>query len=302
MKFAGQVLGTTSAPKSVTITNVGAATLTISGIAIDGTNAADFAESNTCGSSLAPKAHCTISVTFTPSQLGPRTASITITDSGPGSPHSVPISGFGVESGPNATLSATSLTFATQLVGTSSPAQSVTLSNYGTAALNIAGIVASRDFQTTTTCGSSLAVLATCTISVTFKPTQKGSRTGALSITDSAPGSPQTVSLSGTGTVVELVPTSLLFHTNCHTCSTSRSVTLTNVGSAMLSITSITITGYGFSQTNTCGSSVGTGKSCTITVTFKPSHLGLYSGTLSFSDDGGASPQQVPLLGFNGTL
>jgi len=79
-------------------------------------------------------------------------------------------------------------------------------------------------------------------------------------------------------------------------------VTLTNVGSAMLSITSITITGYGFSQTNTCGSSVGTGKSCTITVTFKPSHLGLYSGTLSFSDDGGASPQQVPLLGFNGTL
>jgi hypothetical protein len=150
-------------------------------------------------------------MTFTPSQLGPRTASITVTDSGAGSPQSVPLSGFGVTSGPNATLSATSLTFGTQLVGTSSPAQSVTLSNYGAAALNITGIVASGDFQATTTCGSSLAVLATCTISVTFKPTQKGIRTGTLSITDNAPGSPQTVLLSGTGTVVELNPASLSF-------------------------------------------------------------------------------------------
>src|SRR5215472_722192 len=211
LKFADQVLGTTSARKSVTLTNVGAATLTISGIAIGGTNAPDFAESNTCGSSLAPKAHCTISVTFTPSRLESRTASITITDSGRGNPHTVPISGFGVMSGPNATLAVTRLTFAPQLVGTSSPAHSVTLSNYGTAALNIAGVAASGVFDTATTCGSSLAVLATCTISVTFRPTQPGTRIETLSIADNAPSSPQTVSLSGTGTVVKLNPTSLSF-------------------------------------------------------------------------------------------
>jgi uncharacterized repeat protein (TIGR01451 family) len=87
-------------------------------------------------------------------------------------------------------------------VGATSAAQSVTLSNYGTAPLGITSIATSGDFSQTNTCGSTLAVLAGCTISVTFKPTLQGSRAGTLSITDNAPGSSQTVSLSGTGTSV----------------------------------------------------------------------------------------------------
>jgi hypothetical protein len=202
-------------------------------------------------------------------------------------------------SGPRATLSATSLTFATQLLSTTSAAQVVTLSNYGSMTLGIKGItimgVDQGDFSQANTCGSSVAVGASCTISVTFKPTQIGTRTATLSIADNAPGSPQTVSLSGTGTVVELVPTSLIF-SGCATSCPPQTVTLTNVGSTTLSISSITISGLGFSETNTCGSSVGAGKSCNITVTFKGSRIVV--GDVSVIDNGGGSPQTVHLLGF----
>jgi hypothetical protein len=96
-------------------------------------------------------------------------------------------------------LSATSLTFASQSTGTSAPAQAVTLLNTGTAALTISGISATGDFSATNTCGSTLSKGTSCTIMVTFTPTTSGSRTGTLTITDSAGNSPQTVTLTGTG-------------------------------------------------------------------------------------------------------
>src|SRR5260370_8535193 len=84
-------------------------------------------------------------------------------------------------------------------MGTTSAAQSVTLSNTGNASLNLTSVSASGDFAQTNTCGSSVAASANCTISVTFTPTASGSRTGTLSITDNASGSPQSVSLTGIG-------------------------------------------------------------------------------------------------------
>jgi dienelactone hydrolase len=285
----------------VTLTNIGTSTLNISGIAIVGTDPGDFNETNNCGVSLPPGGHCTFSLIFTPTQLGPRTAALTITDNAPGSPQSIPLSGFGVTSGPNATLSTTSLTFALQLVGTTSPAQSVTLSNYGTMQLNITSIIASGDFSQSNTCGSSLAPLASCTISVTFTPTQSGTRTGTLSVADNAPGSPQMVSLTGVGTVVELNPTSLSFgNVPVGQQSSPKQSTLTNVGSTRLNISSITITGADpgdFSQMNNCGTGIGGHGSCTITVTFRPTVRGTRSADVSISDDGGGSPQQVSLSG-----
>jgi dienelactone hydrolase len=301
LNFGLQVTGST---KKVTLTNVGTTPVTISSIGVSGTNATDFTQSNNCGSSLGAGAHCTISVTFTPSQLGLRTAAITVTDSAPGSPQSVALSGIGVISGPDATLSATALTFATQLVGTTSQAQSVTLSDYGTVALNITsiGFTGSNpgDFVQTNTCGSSVAPGASCTISVSFKPTGINTRTASVSIIDSVPGSPQTVLLSGTGTVVELNPASLSFGVVKVGNSKNLATTLTNLGSTTLGINSITITGTDsdeFSQTNTCHSSVGAGKSCLISVTFGPSEKGSDRADLLISDNGGGSPQQVLLEG-----
>ena len=204
-------------------------------------------------------------------------------------------------SGLNAILEPSRLAFATtQLVGTASSGLPVQLSNYGTMTLTIFGISTSGDFNQTHTCGSSLAAGASCTIYVAFKPTQGGTRVGQLSVTDDAAGSPQTISLSGTGTAVELSPTSLRFACFIHqfpaphcVCSLPETTTLTNVGRTALDITGITISGP-FSQTNTCNASMPAGSSCNINVTWSRSTGG---GAVSVSDNGGASPQTVSLFG-----
>jgi hypothetical protein len=100
---------------------------------------------------------------------------------------------------PTVTLSPTSLTFGVEVVGSTSQPLSITLTNSGTGALSIASITASADFGETNTCSLTLAAGATCTISVTFTPAASGTANGAISITDNAVDSPQTVSLSGNG-------------------------------------------------------------------------------------------------------
>jgi len=304
LTFAGQVIGTNSNAQKVTLTNSLPVALNIASISVTGTNATDFSETNNCPSSLAVGASCTIEVTFAPTQIGPRTATITITDNSQDSPQSVALSGTGVISGWNIILSTKSLTFATQLVGTTSPAQSVTLTNYGSLALLITSINFTGSspgaFVQTNTCGGLVASGASCTISVTFKPTQGGTRTAALSITDNAPGSPQKVLVRGVGTVVQLSPASLSFGNVPLGTSTTASTTLTNTGSTTLSITGIVIAGRDtdeFRQTHTCLTGLGAGKSCIITVTFTPSEKGGDSAEVSISDNDITSPQQVPLSG-----
>lgn len=206
--------------------------------------------------------------------------------------------------GVSAILKPSGLAFATtQLVGTASSGLPVQLSNYGTGALAIIGISASGDFSQTHTCGSSLAAGASCTIYVVFKPTQGGTRVGELSVTDDASGSPQTISLSGTGTAVELSPTSLRFACFIHefpaphcVCSPPETTTLTNVGRTALDISGITISGP-FSETNNCNASMPAGSSCNINVTWSRS---TGSGAVSVGDDGGGSPQNVFLFGERG--
>src|SRR5258707_15059406 len=92
--FGNQPIGTSGAAQSVTLTNTGNATLTLS-IAITGTNSGDFAQTNTCGASVTAGANCTISVTFDPTASGSRSASVTITDNAPGSPHGLSLTGMG---------------------------------------------------------------------------------------------------------------------------------------------------------------------------------------------------------------
>ena len=103
---------------------------------------------------------------------------------------------------PGVTLSPTSLTFAAQDTGSTSAAQTVTLTNSGTGALSLTSIAASGDFAETNNCGSSVAASSDCTISVTFTPTAGGALSGTLTINDNASGSPQTVTLTGTGSTV----------------------------------------------------------------------------------------------------
>jgi hypothetical protein len=199
LDFPNQSVGSTSGAVPEMLSNTATSPVVITSIAIAGSNATEFNQTTTCGPGLAPGASCAINVTFTPSQFGPRSAALTITDDTAGSPQSVSLSGVGLTAVPNATLSVSSVTFATQLVGTTSPAMSVTLSNYGTAILNVVHIAVTGSFAETDNCVPSLASGATCTISVTFTAGATGGTTGMLSISDDAPGSPQNVLLSGTG-------------------------------------------------------------------------------------------------------
>jgi len=301
LTFASQVVGTTSAPQVVTLTNVsGGSTITITGITTTGTNATDFAQTSTCAS-VPPKKNCTISVTFTPSATGTRTASLSIADNAGASPQTVPLTGTGTAS---VTVAPTSLTFPLQVLGTSSTPQAVTLSNLASGALTISSIAITgtniADFPQTNNCGTSLAGNSSCTINVTFKPTNINHRSASLTITDSV--GTQTVTLAGTSTAASFSPTSLTFAAQTvGTTSTSQTITLTNAsGGTAITITSITITGTNptdFAQTNTCGTSVLPKKSCTITVTFTPGATGARSASVSVADNAGLSPQTVPLSG-----
>ncbi len=102
---------------------------------------------------------------------------------------------------PAVNFSPASLTFPGQLVGTQSNPRPVTLTNTGNRTLIITNIATSGDFSQTNTCGTSVAAGANCVVNVIFAPTKKGARTGALTITDNATGSPHSVSLTGTGAV-----------------------------------------------------------------------------------------------------
>src|SRR5437773_1829662 len=205
-------------------------------------------------------------------------------------------------SGVNAFLPASLMFGTTQLVGTISPVQPVLLVNYGTLTLSITSISTNGDFIQSHTCGSSLGAGSSCTIYVAFKPSLGGARTGILSVTDDAPGSPQTVSLTGMGTVVELARTSLSFgcYFACHLilgchcyCSGSKTTTLTNVGRTALNITDVMISGP-FSLGNACPANLGAGQSCGLTVGWQRVSG---NGEISISDNGGASPQTVFLSG-----
>jgi hypothetical protein len=181
----------------VKLTNTGTATLNISNIGISG----DFAISaKTCGSTVAAGASCTVNVTFTPTAIGTRTASLTFTDDASPATQTVALTGVGTA----ISLAPTSLNFGTVAVGTTSAAKSITVHNAGTLTVTFTGFSIAGtnpgDFLISgNTCGSSIAGGASCTVSTKFKPTATGTRKGTLRVADNGGGSPQTAALTGTG-------------------------------------------------------------------------------------------------------
>ncbi len=92
LDFGNQPVGSLTVPKIATLANNGPKSLTITDIVTSGI---DFAQTNTCGQSLAPGANCTIQITFKPAIPGPRIATVQILDSDPASPQSVVLNGTG---------------------------------------------------------------------------------------------------------------------------------------------------------------------------------------------------------------
>lgn len=200
LTFTSTGVGATAGPKIVSVTNKSTGPITINSISASANYAAVGSGTSPCGGALAKAAKCTLSVTFTPSNTGSIKGAVAIATSGAGSPQIVGLSGTGAIP---VAMSPTSLTFAAQVVGTTSTPQSVTLTNNSGATLTISGIVASGDFTAApsggTPCGATVAAAATCTFSVTFTPNVKGTISGAATVSESAPLGPAVIKLTGTG-------------------------------------------------------------------------------------------------------
>jgi hypothetical protein len=191
-----QVVGTSSAAQNVTVLDMGSSPLTISNATVTG----DFSIQNNCGVGpvAAAGGTCTIAVVFTPTVQGTRNGVLTINDSSAGSPHTVLLSGQGVQQ--SVTISPGSIAFGSQLVNSSNATTyGVTVTNPEPIALQISQIQITGPFSETNNCGSAVAANGNCAITISFSPTVAGPATGILTITDGAASGPQMVLLTGTG-------------------------------------------------------------------------------------------------------
>lgn len=301
VNFGNQAYGTSSAAVPISLTNTGASAITFSNIAVTGTYSSYYPESSNCPTNLAAGDGCTVYVSFAPAASGSFSASLVISSNAYGSPQSISLSGNGVAP---VTLSATSITFGTVMTGSSKTATAIKLTNQMSVPLsgiNIS-VTSGTAFTQTNTCGSSLAAGAQCSISVTFAPTATGTQTGTVAIADSAANSPQNIALQGSGVLpISFTPTSLGFgNVTSGTSSPPKTTTVKNNEKVAVSISSIAITGAKakyYSQTNTCGTTLAAGGTCTITVTFSPTIKGGLPAFVTLTDTGTNSPQTLDLFG-----
>lgn len=207
--------------------------------------------------------------------------------------------GCGSQGQPAVTLKPKSLGFPKTILGTSSKPLNVKLTNSGNANLLINSIASSGDFTQTNNCPiapNPLAPAAFCTITVTFTPTALNKRTGTITITDNAPNTPQTVPLSGVGTIVTFLPTSMNFgKVTVGQHSSPMTATLTNKSTTTpVIISNVTITGINkteFSITNnTCTGTINPLGTCQVTVVATPGAVGARHGALNVFHNGGGSP------------
>jgi hypothetical protein len=303
INFGDQRIGTTSSSQSATLTNTGTTSVSILDVEIVGPNPTEFVLTNNCGASLAAGASCTLQIAFSPTKLGNGYGTLKILCQGQGGFQVVTLAGDGVPA-PRLSLTPLGLIFPVQLINTKSLPLTATLTNIGSQPSTISAISTTGVFSQTNNCPVTLYPFGACQIEVAFAPTIAGTSTGTLSVTDDASGSPQTIKLSGVGTVVKLSATGLNFgDEKVGTTSAAVPISVTNTSRRALSLSSITITGSNagdFAQTNNCGTNLGAGQSCTVKVTFTPTALGSRSAILDINDDGGGSPQTASLLG-NGT-
>jgi len=253
--FGSQAVGLTSGSRLVTLSNTGSAALSVTGISLTGPQAMDFSETHTCGPNLGIGESCSLSVTFIPSALGNRIASIGIRDNAFGSPQVITLNGTGVALAPSVGLKPASLTFGAELLSVASAPQVVTLTNSGNAPMAISGITIlgtnAADFGQSNTCPTTLAAQGSCTISIKFTPSAIGADSASVSITDNASDSPQSIPLSGAGSDFSLAAAT---DSNCPTngnCSTTAVIKAGQTATYVLQVSPLG--GFNGNVTLSCG-------------------------------------------------
>ncbi len=315
LAFGSVTVGTTSATQTATLSNTGSAPLVVASIS---TGSSEFATpTGTCaaGASIAAGASCTIGVAFAPAGAGARSATLVVMHNAAGGQSTASLSGNGVALDPVAVVSPGTLSFS-QTVGTTSTAQTVTLSNTGNAALTLGApaIAGSQavEFQlaagSTCAAGASVAPNASCIVKVSFAPAASGARTASLAIAHNAAGAPSTVALNGTGTTspqpaISLNAATLTFSAQTlGSASAPQRVTLGNSGAAPLTLGTLTLTGSAaadFALSGSCGAGtvVAVGASCTLDAVFTPAAVGARSATLTIASNAANGSAVLSLSG-----
>ena len=307
LTFPATTIGSTAGYQQVTVTNNGNTTINITNIAPTGGNSSSYGiRESTCGSTLAATSSCTFYVAFRPNYGGALPSTISVTDSAPGSPQTIAVTGVG-----NAvTFAPTKLTFPTTTVGSTAAYQELTVTNHNGSTINVTGIApdganASSYGIRESTCGTTLANGASCSFYVAFRPNVSGPLPVSIGFFDNAGGSPQLASVTGTGAVastITLTPTTLTFPpTNIGSTAGYQLVTVTNSGGATVGINSIAPSGqnassYGIRE-STCGATLAAGANCTFYVAFRPNIAGALPASIAVTDNAAGSPQVVSVTG-----
>ncbi len=288
LNFGGVAVGSSSA-QGITIFNTGTATLTVNSISAP----TPFVVTNHCGS-VAPQSSCKSLVTFTPTSIGPASALLTITDNAGGSPHTLALSGTGLSASVNVP---SALSFGNVMVGTSA-VQTLIVTNAGNAALSFTNMSASAPFAygqsgAANTCfGASVAPNASCSVQVTYTPTQTGAASGVLKLYDNALQSPQTVTLTGNGTAFALAVSPAT-----QTISAGHDAVFTATVSPLAGFTGAVPLGCTAAQGFTCSVTpalvnVSAAKAATATVTVSPGKGSKMHGTFTMVIWAGLAPNQ----------
>ncbi|MGA8866667.1 MAG: alkaline phosphatase family protein [Candidatus Sulfotelmatobacter sp.] len=290
------------------LSNWGTIPMTVKSTTVTG----DFAVTGGCKGKVAAGGSCTLNLTFTPKAAGTRTGTLTIVDTDLSSPQKVTLTGEAT----NVSFSQSPVIFGGKLstgypapttIG-SSVTDKVTLTNKGTAPLAISSIAISGEYASqyrqTNQCIATIQPGAKCNITTVFTPTVSGFIPAPLTITSGDPESPEILYLQGTGTQVK-VPSSVTLPSATLGSTTTQQVTVTNTASTALTFGGFSTTCWNatvgicnyYTQTNTCGTSLGSGQSCTVTLSFTPTVAGSSPGTLIINDNDNTSPQMVSLVG-----
>jgi hypothetical protein len=297
----GQVqVGSISKPMSITAENSGGAVVGVTSATVSGPFAL---VSNSCGAtSLAANSDCQLRVEFQPTASGAATGALTLVDDA--GTQSVHLTGTGAAP-PTDSLSMRSLSFPRTIVGQSSAAQTVTLSNMGDLPLTAIAATVSGPFQLSNSCTALLAARSSCSLGIVFTPTQAGTASGTLTVSD-VTNAGQAVSLTGTGLqapAFSVSPASVAFPAQqVGAASSPVTLTITNSGGAAMANVGFAITGpsaVSFATgTSTCGASLAAGSMCTVQVIFTPVSSGGSTATLNLSSSTlGVKPVSVPLTG-----
>lgn len=245
------------------------------------------------------------SVKFAPTAAGAATGSVSIVSNAPGSPLAIPLSGTATQSQPGLTINPTNVSFGNIAVGSSS-SQNITFTDSGNAVVNITGATAQgAGFGLSGLGAQSInpgaSVTFAATFAATFAPTTAGNVTGSILIASNAPSPPATVTPSVAGAQGQLTanPSTASFGTVSTGRSNSQTVTLTNGGSAAVSISQANVSGAGFSISGMTGLpvTINPGASKTFNVVFAPTASGSATGTVQLVSNAPNSPILIALSG-----